>query len=81
MLEPFEFGPTTLEPAETSFHRDPRRFFRRLAGHDVIELHDDVGAEVALDAHDRLGGELMERPVKVAAKLDTSFGDRAQAFE
>ena len=60
-----------------------RRARRRLAlpGNDVIELHDHVGAEVALDAHHALGREAALRAVDVAAELDAVLVDRAQPLE
>ena len=47
----------------------------------MIELHDHVGAEVALDLHDRLGREAASRAVDVTAELDAVLVHLAQSFE
>jgi hypothetical protein len=47
----------------------------------VVELHDHVGAEVALDLHHPLGGEHAPRAVEVAAELHPVLADLAQRLE
>jgi hypothetical protein len=47
----------------------------------MIELHDHIGAEVALDLHDQLGREAAARAVDVAAELDAVLIDASQSFE
>src|SRR5678815_4725355 len=49
--EPLELGATADEPAQAPLARVARGTLLALPGDDVIELHDDVGAEVPLDAH------------------------------
>jgi hypothetical protein len=47
----------------------------------VIELHDHVGAKVALDLHHVFRREDMSRSVEMAAELDSALLDGAQAFQ
>ena len=69
------------EPAQASLARVARDALFALARDDVIELHDHVGAEVALDVHHRFRREDVLRSVDVAAKLDAVFAHGAQALE
>ena len=52
-----------------------------LPGNHVVELHDDVGAEVPLDAHHALGREPPARAVDVALELDALLLYGAQPGE
>src|ERR1700694_986813 len=50
-LQALDLGQATREPADAALARAACGRFVGLAGNDVIELHDDVGAQVALDLH------------------------------
>ena len=52
-----------------------------LAGHDVVELHDHIGAQIALDLHHALRGEHVLRSIDVAAKLHATFLDGPQSLQ
>src|ERR1700692_4403768 len=56
-LQSLDLGQAAGEPADASLARVPRGRFVGLAGDHVIELHDDVSAQVAFDLHDDLGRE------------------------
>jgi hypothetical protein len=47
----------------------------------MIELHDHVGAKVALDLHDRLGRETPFGTVDVTSEFDAVLVHAAQAFQ
>jgi hypothetical protein len=66
------------QPAHAPLTRVARRGRVALAGNDVIELHDDIGAEVALDAHHALGSEAAAGAVDVAAEVHPVLVDGAQ---
>ena len=69
------------QPSQAPLTRIARVRFIRLTGNDVIELHDHVGAEVALDAHHRLRREAVLRAVDVTAELDAVLVDGAQRLQ
>ena len=69
------------EPADASLARVARRRLVGLAGNDVIELHDHVGAEVALDLHHDLGREETARAVDVGLELDALLVDVRSCVE
>src|SRR3954470_7534554 len=56
-LEPGYFCEAPRQPADAALAGIPSGRLIGLAGDDVIELHYDVSAEVALDAHHAFGGE------------------------
>ena len=58
-----------------------RQLVRRLAGHDVVERHGDVGAEGPLDLHGALGRERAVGAVDVALELDAVLADASEALE
>src|SRR3979411_1125482 len=58
------------EPSEAPLARVARDDGLALSGDHVVELHDHVGAEVALDAHHAFGGEATLGAVDVAAEID-----------
>ena len=47
----------------------------------MVELHDDVGAQVALDAHHALRRERVRRAIDVAAKDHAVLAHRPQPLE
>src|SRR4051812_7585407 len=73
-----EFVSTPSEPANAALAGVARGRGVACPGDDVVELHDDVGAEIALDLDDELRGEPAARSIEVAAKLDPVFVDGAQ---
>src|SRR5206468_9643086 len=75
---PLDLGQTAREPTDAALARITRGRFVRLSGNDVIKLHDDVGAEVALDLHHRLGSEESTRSVDVGLEFDAVFIDGAE---
>ena len=70
-------------PATASVRSIPSlgELVRRLAGHDVVERHGDVGAEGPLDLHGALGGERALGAVHVALELDAVLRDAAEPLE
>src|SRR5450756_1377780 len=80
-LQPLDLGEAALEPANAALARIARARLVRLAGNDVIELHDDVGAQVALDLHHDLGGEKSAGAVDVGLELDAFLADDAKPLE
>ena len=69
------------QPPDAALTRVARALLVRLTRDDVIELHDHVGAEVALDLHDGLRREHVLRAVDVAAELHALFAHGAQRLE
>src|SRR5688572_5588441 len=80
-LETGERFQAPSQPADAARARVARARGVALPGDDVVELHDDVSAEVALDLHHRLGSEATGRPIDVTAKLDSLLRDRSQLRE
>ena len=80
-LQSLDFGQAAREPPDASLARVPRGGFVGLARDDVVELHDDVGAQVALDLHHDLGREESPRPVDVGLELDAFFIDGPETFQ
>ena len=76
-----ELGEAPLEPADGSLTGIVRGREVRLPGDDVVELHDDIGAEIPLDVDDALGGEAATGAIDVAAELDAILVDAAEALE
>src|SRR3954463_1293242 len=68
----------SLEPANAPLTGVARGRVVALARNDVIELHDHVCAEVALDLHHRFRCEPVARSIDVAAELDAILVDRAE---
>ena len=79
--EAVELRHAPVEPAQAALHRAARRRLVAAAGDELVELHDHVGADVALDLHHALRRVLVQRPVDVAAELHAVFLDRAQLGE
>jgi hypothetical protein len=79
--QPLELGAATGEPAQAALAGVARDVHFALPGDDVIELHDHVGTEVSLDAHDALRGEVASRAVDVALELDAVLVHGAQRGE
>ena len=81
-VESRDLGDAALEPAHAALRRVARRALSlALARDHVVELHDHVGAEVALDLHHALGRERARRAVDVTAELDAVLAHRAQPLE
>ena len=76
-----DLGGAARQPAQAALARVARGGLVALAGNDVVELHDHVGAEVALDPHHGFGRERAPRSVDVAAELDAVLDDRAQRLQ
>ena len=72
-----ELRAAALEPPEAAIHRGARRGLVRLSFDQFVELHDQIGADVALDPHDVLGRVVVQRSVEVTAERDALFGDGA----
>ncbi len=79
--EAVELHATAVEPAERTFHRRAGGTLVGAALDQLVELHDAVGTEVALDAHHRLGGVVVHRAVEWAAEDDPLLGHRAELCE
>ena len=79
--EPLELRHAPRQPAQAALARVARDALLALPRNDVIELHDHVGAEVALDLHHALRRERVLRAVDVAAKLDAVLAHGAQPLE
>ena len=54
-LQPVEFNAAALQPAQAALHRRTRRRMLRTALDQFVELHDHIGAKIALDLHHPLG--------------------------
>ena len=55
-FQSFKLGATARQPSQTALHCGARVRFGRTGGNQLIELHDHIGAEIALDLHHALGG-------------------------
>ncbi len=80
-LQTLEFGLASRQPPNTAFHRFTRERFGRLPGYHVIELHNDIRAQIAFNTHHGFWRELVERPVKMTFEFDAIFGDGAKPFQ
>ena len=76
-----EGGERALRPAQRQLHRafDFRRLSRQLEA--FVELHLDVGAELALNLDRPLGREHVARAVEVRLELGSLLGDAADLGE
>ena len=79
--EPRVLREAPRQPAERALHRLAGERQGALPGRDVVELHDHVGAEVALDLHHQLGREADAASVDVALELDPVLVDAAHVLE
>src|SRR5258706_6414676 len=80
-LQSLDLGEAAREPPDASLTRVAGGCLVGLARDDVIELHDDVGAKVALDLHHDLGREKSPRAVDVGLELDAFLVDGAEALQ
>src|SRR6266852_1986182 len=80
-LQSLDLGQAACEPADASLTRVPRGGFVGLARDNVVELHDDVGAQVALNLHHDLGREESPRAVDVGLELHAFLVDGSKALE
>src|SRR6266478_5585315 len=80
-LQSLDLGEAAREPPDASLTRVAGGRFVGLARDDVIELHDDVGAKVALDLHHDLGRKESPRAVDVGLKLDAFLIDSPETFQ
>src|SRR5688572_33350348 len=81
ILKSIQLGKTAREPADAALARVTRGRLVGLPGNDVIELHDHVRAEVALDLHHELGREKSLRAIDVTLELDAVFAERPELRE
>src|SRR5258705_8225862 len=77
-FETLYLGQAPSEPADAALAGYTRRCFVAQARRNRIALHNDVGAEVALDLHHDLGGEEPARAIDVRLELDAVFVDRPE---
>ena len=74
-------GARALGPAQRQRQRALRRLVGRRIRQAFVERHRDVGAERALDLHDRLRREKARRAVERRAELDPVVADLADLRE
>src|SRR4051812_21794887 len=77
-IQRLELGQAARRPANASLARVAGRWFIRLTGNNVVELHDHVGADVSLDPHDLFRREEPPRSIDVALELDAFFADSSE---
>ncbi len=77
-FQPLELLQTAAQPAQASLAGVARGGVIGLAGDHVVELHDHVSAQVALDPHHRFGGEVEAGAVHMAAELHAVLAHLAQ---
>ena len=70
-----------IQPAEGPLHALARGRGRRLARHDVVEGHRDIGAQLPLDLHGALRRQRAAGAIDVALELHPVLGDAAKALE
>src|ERR1700693_3863125 len=80
-LQSLDFGQAAREPPDASLTRIAGGRLVGLARDDVIELHDDVRSQVALDLHHDLGREESPRTVDVGLKLDAFLIDGTEPLQ
>jgi hypothetical protein len=78
---PLELGRAAREPPQAPLAGVARHALLALARYDVIELHDHVGAQIALDAHHALRREHMLRAIEMTAEFDAVLAHGAQPLE
>src|SRR6185437_12447878 len=65
--EALVFRQAACQPAYAALARVPGRGLVALSGDHMIELHDHVGSQVVLDAHDTFGREHVLRAVEMTS--------------
>jgi hypothetical protein len=81
VLAGVERRPAAPRPAHRQRHRGGDLVARAVGGGALVEGHDDVAAEQALDLHRALGAEQVARAVEVAGERHALLGDLAQLAE
>lgn len=69
---------TAFRPSVRPLHRLPRVFRRAGVGGALVERHDNIRAEIALDLHHAFGRENVPRTVNVRLELNAVLADAPQ---
>ena len=74
-------GEAAVQPAVGEFHGSPGIVVVAGPGRTLVEGHDDVGADAALDVHDGFRGKVVFGSINVGGEADSVFGDFAAVAE